>query len=316
MQAIMQYIYEIYRRRSFTAAAGHLFISQPALSAAVRRYEQQLGIRLFDRSTRTVTLTEAGRIYIRGVEKLMAVENDMFEQLENLSRLETGRLRLGAVPFAAACLLPSLLGRFSGSNPAIRVEVTEGTGEELCALLQNEQLDLVLDYGFDDKIFSAEKVENENILLCVPEKTAQTLNIFSKGRTAEEICHNGTAGMAEIDASVFRREKFVLLRQGNDLHTRAYQMCMERSFVPDTVLEVDQLMTCYALSRSGMGVTFVTDSLLRSSGHQDGCLFYLPDSEKNVRTLYAAKRKNSYSSRAADEFLKSIAEQKADVVQS
>ena len=58
----MDYVYEVYLARSFSAAAKKLFISQPALSAAVKKVEKQLGITIFDRSTNPITLTQAGRV--------------------------------------------------------------------------------------------------------------------------------------------------------------------------------------------------------------------------------------------------------------
>ena len=71
-----EYVYEVYRERSFIKAAQNLFISQPSLSATVKRIEQQIGYPLFDRSTKPLGLTECGARYIRAVEQIMSVEHE------------------------------------------------------------------------------------------------------------------------------------------------------------------------------------------------------------------------------------------------
>lgn len=71
----MLYVYEVYKEMSFSRAAKNLFISQPSLSAAVKREEAKIGVPIFDRSTSPIRLTELGQEYIRSVERIMDVEN-------------------------------------------------------------------------------------------------------------------------------------------------------------------------------------------------------------------------------------------------
>ena len=65
-----KYVCEVYRERSFSKAAQNLYISQPSLSARIKKVEEQIGVPLFDRSTSPLQLTEAGRIYIRAAEEI------------------------------------------------------------------------------------------------------------------------------------------------------------------------------------------------------------------------------------------------------
>ena len=71
----MEYIYEVYKEKSFSKAARKLFISQPSLSANVKRIEQKIGYPVFDRSTNPIQLTECGARYIGAVEEIIAVQN-------------------------------------------------------------------------------------------------------------------------------------------------------------------------------------------------------------------------------------------------
>lgn len=70
----MRYVYEIYRQKSFSKAAQALFITQPALSIAIGKLEASLGMPLFDRSTRPISLTPAGRIYLQTIEQTRALD--------------------------------------------------------------------------------------------------------------------------------------------------------------------------------------------------------------------------------------------------
>ena len=93
------YVYEVYKERSFSAAAKNLFVSQPALSTAVKKLEESLGITIFDRSGSPLSLTEAGRVYIAALEEIRAIDRRMREQLADLSALQSGHIVVGGENF-------------------------------------------------------------------------------------------------------------------------------------------------------------------------------------------------------------------------
>ena len=109
MQQDMRYVYEIYRQKSFSKAAQALFITQPALSIAISKLEASLGMPLFDRSTRPISLTPAGRIYLQTIEKTRALEQDLRHQLDDIRALRTGTITIGSSHFINACILPEIL---------------------------------------------------------------------------------------------------------------------------------------------------------------------------------------------------------------
>ena len=77
----MNYVYEVYKERSFSKAAANLYISQPSLSAAVKKVEEKIGAPIFDRSVSPIKLTECGRHYIKAVEEIMDIQNQAFQIL-------------------------------------------------------------------------------------------------------------------------------------------------------------------------------------------------------------------------------------------
>ena len=87
----MEYVYQVYKDKSFSKAAANLFISQPSLSANVKRVEKKVGFPIFDRSTKPLSLTECGKEYIRCVEEILAVEKGFSQFVYDFDNLEKER---------------------------------------------------------------------------------------------------------------------------------------------------------------------------------------------------------------------------------
>ena len=110
-----EYIYAIYQERSFSKAAQKLFVSQPWLSSVVKKVEQEIKTPLFDRSTTPISLTPAGEYYIRQVEKVMAIEEDMREHFAALNAARAPSCAWAAPCSSAPTCCPGC-SRSSGSR--------------------------------------------------------------------------------------------------------------------------------------------------------------------------------------------------------
>ncbi len=108
--------------RSFSRAAAKLHRTQPAVSQAIRRLEEELGERLFDRSSKQGTLTEAGRVLRDYAQRLMRLSEEAELAVRELRDLRRGRVLVGANEGAVHALLP-LIGRFRSAHPQIQVDV-------------------------------------------------------------------------------------------------------------------------------------------------------------------------------------------------
>src|SRR5512145_2336536 len=112
----------VVERRSFSQAAERLGVTQPAVSLQVRALEKRLGTQLLDRSGRRVEPTEAGLRLYRGAQRLLALEQQLLDEVATDEDGELrGNLRLGASTGPAAIVLPLLLGEFQRANPALKV---------------------------------------------------------------------------------------------------------------------------------------------------------------------------------------------------
>ena len=117
----MEYVYEVYKEKSFSKAARKMFISQPSLSANVKRVEQKLGYPIFDRSTKPLELTEFGKNYIRSIEQILSVKNEFANYVNDLGDLKTGNLILGGSSLFSSWILPPLMGEFARRYPLVKM---------------------------------------------------------------------------------------------------------------------------------------------------------------------------------------------------
>lgn len=90
----MNYVYEVYKERSFSKAAANLYISQPSLSATVKKVEERIGSPIFDRSVSPIQLTEFGQHYIKAVEEIKDTQSRFANYLNDLNELKTGQIAI------------------------------------------------------------------------------------------------------------------------------------------------------------------------------------------------------------------------------
>lgn len=129
-------------RRSFSAAAESLGISQPAVSSQIRSLEERLGQRLLDRSGRGVRVTEAGRVVERYARRLIALEGELERELADAGGRIAGRLQLGSSTGPGEVMLPRLLGRFRQAHPDVTVGMVVHDSRTICDLVESGELEL------------------------------------------------------------------------------------------------------------------------------------------------------------------------------
>ncbi|MCX7703100.1 MAG: selenium metabolism-associated LysR family transcriptional regulator [Planctomycetota bacterium] len=116
---------------SFTKAAAELGVSQPTISENIAHLERMLGVSLFERVGRKVSLTEVGRIYFTYCERIIQVRAEAHSAVEEFLRLVRGTLLLGASNIPAVYILPSLISRFVQEFPSVQVKMRVGDSVEI-----------------------------------------------------------------------------------------------------------------------------------------------------------------------------------------
>ena len=164
-----KYIYEIYKSGSFMKAAENLFISQPALSFTIKKFEEELGTKIFDRHTKPTTLTPAGELYIHFIEDIARLEKNFFVELSDLQDAKTGHITIGCASYVMSNILPDILQPFRLRHPRISLELVEMPSFDLNLKLSEDALDIVVDSSsFNQNHFQSDFLLQETILLAVP----------------------------------------------------------------------------------------------------------------------------------------------------
>ena len=165
----MEYVYAVYEEQSFSKAARKLYLSQPALSAAVRRAEAEIHTPIFDRSTSPIRLTPAGSYYIDAVKRILDIRQEMESYFDALAGKCQGTVKVGAASFFCAHVLPSVAEEFQQQYPAWRASLLEVNAPDLYPCLQSGTIDLSLSVeAADPHLFHSTVWQEEQILLAVP----------------------------------------------------------------------------------------------------------------------------------------------------
>src|SRR3954463_4472106 len=129
---------------SLLKASAVLGVTQPSLTKSLRELEDMVQLRLFDRHSRGVRTTEAGLVFVRTARRVLAELRRLDEELDQLSSPGSGSVALGALPVAAAGVLPGTLARLKATYPHIQVRLQQGRTEDLLPLLASGEIDLIV----------------------------------------------------------------------------------------------------------------------------------------------------------------------------
>ncbi len=303
----MRYVYEVYQEMSFSKAARNLYISQPSLSAAIKKVEHEIGCTIFDRSTNPIQITECGKAYIESIKKIMEVEESFDNFKNDLENMKTGSISIGGTTFFTSFVLPPLIQCFSETFPQVTINLVETNTGMLEKELFEGSLDLVIDnYCFDETLYESHFFAKEQLVLAVPRKyipndmhhpTWLSPQQIREGKHLDE-------NTPSISLHIFQGKPFLFLKEGNDTRIRADKICAHNHFTPNIVLMLDQQLTAYNLTCQGMGISFISDTLVKSEKPDDSVVYYKlnnKDSNRNVSFYYKRTR---YMKRAVHEFLK------------
>lgn len=307
-----KYVYEVYKERSFTKAAQNLYISQPSLSARIKKIEEIIGEPLFDRSTTPLQLTEVGKVYIEAAEEITQIEQRVENYINDLAGLKTGNLAVGASTLFAAYVVPSLITQFNQKFPDVHIQLREGNTAELEEMLGSNALDFVIDnYHYDSILYNKELYCEENILLAVPKHFAVNEELGMYQLSYKNIKNKNYLNQKypAVPLGRFADLPFIMLTQGNDTRTRGDRLCRNVGFKPNIVLEFNQQSTAYMASSTQLGATFISDILVSQLPAFENLVYYKLDGEEAKRKVFFYYKTHKYKTRVMEEFIRMMHEQ-------
>ncbi|MDE3176766.1 MAG: LysR family transcriptional regulator [Pseudomonadota bacterium] len=273
---------------NFSRAAAQLNTAQPAVSQAVRELEASLAVRLFDRTTRRVELTEAGAAFRDQLEKGMEEIERAVQTVRDLAALRQGLVRVAAPPFLAATLLPPVLTSFAAAHPDVRVELADVGTERIVERVLSGRSEIgVGTFSPDEKRLERLTVLRDNLMLFCR----------SDDRLAKE---------AQVKWRTLRDQPLVTLTRdsGIRLLTEVGFAAVEATLSP--AYEVTQITTAIALVEAGLGVSVLPGYAKRALAGREVAAIPLSDPpiSREVVALYRRDRTLSTAARAFIERLR------------
>lgn len=303
MEQDLEYIYAVHKAGSFSKAAESLHVTQPTLSMAVKRVEASIGMALFDRTTRPLALTEAGRIYIESTTKILAIEEDRNAQIRDIDGLKSGALCIGGSHYINTCILPPAMTEYSRRYPGIKLELIEASSAFLADMLTERLIDITFTCRADIiASFTHYPAFHDHILLAVSPETLSLPCALS----ADDVIDG--KHLADdwpcITREAMNELEYVILSEGNNLHDRAMRIFTEAGITPKVKLEISQLATSYHLARANFGAAFVSDRMIPPDEH--GLSFYRIDSPETERLFCTVLPKREYTPKSVQAFVDTL----------
>ena len=299
------YVLAILKEGSFSKAAEALYVSQPSLSATIKRIEDKISAPIFDRSTNPVSLTEIGTEYVRCATEIEATEKNFEKFLEDNLNLASGKIRIGGSSFFSAYVLPRMISEFNKIYPKITIELFEDHSRTLIEKIQEGKIDLVIDNSSEEfENISTVRYSEEILLLSVPFSFTINDSLKEYCLTASDIRDNKHLNEKySVNLSAFAKEPFILLNPENDTGKRARTLFGKYKITPKIIFNVEQQLTAYNISSSQLGISFISDNLVKSIKSEKNLCYYRLKDPEIFRNVNFFVKNNHYISNACKKFI-------------
>lgn len=306
----MLYVLAVYEERSFSRAAEKCYISQPALSKIVKKVEGNLGTLIFDRGSFPLKVTPEGEVFIEYFQRIQAVRREMENYCSDIRLQKKSDLNIGAPSFFCTYVLPPIVTAFQMELPGCSIKLIETNDSDLRKFLMAGVVDMGISVEENmPSDFESYILKNEYIILAVPAAYPVNDSLGDYAVSYEDIC-SGRFRSPEIPSVPmhnFSGERFLFLKQGNDMHRRGLKFCRDAGFEPKIVMELDQLLTAYYLAGAGEGATFTRASIPYYAGPSQSLRYYKiehPEMTRKIRVYCNKKNQISQKQRAFMDYMK------------
>lgn len=235
----LQAFVTVAKKQNFALAAKHMFLSQPALSITIKKLEQEVGGKLFYRTTRNLELTPEGLSFLPVAQRLLADWQEAFDDLHQLFSMQRGKLTVAAMPSFASSLLPALVTAFHQQYSKIKFSILDRVMEQVIEAVATGRAEL----GFTFEADNMQEVE------FYPLFDDRFITVLPKG--------HGLAEAPQISWQQLAYEQFVAMEPGSAIRSWCDHYSIEAGANLTYVAEASQLATVGQMVASGLGVSVV-----------------------------------------------------------
>ncbi len=274
------YFLEVAKHASFSNASKAIHLSQPTLSKMIKSLEEELNVVLFNRSTRSVELTEAGKAVQLHAQAVMQAMENLQSAVADLTELKAGSFSLGLPPVIGASFFPKVITEFRHLYPQITIKLVEEGGKRIEQMLLEGSLDLaVVVLPVDEQLFEIVPIVNRHLKLVVPAE--------------HQLARKKKVKLLDLSG-----EDFILFRQEFSLHDRVKEACIREGFKPQVAYESSQWDFIYELVCASQGISFLPETICAKLDTRKVRVIHSvePGIDWNLAVIW---KKDSYLSHAA-----------------
>jgi len=290
----LEFFLMVVEEGSFSKAAVRVFRTQPAVSIAIRRLEEEIGAPLFDRSQKTPTLTDAGELVYDYAKRILSLRDHAQNVVTELRALERGRVRIGANESTSLYILPHLILEYREQHPNVKVEIFRQVSERL----PREVLDRSVDFALlafepvDSDLESFPILQDELVLIMSPD---------------DPLAKRGSLKIEELG-----EQSFVAHNVKTASRYKVVEAFEQHHTPLNITLELATVETIKRFVQLKIGLAFVPRMCVAEELER-GTLATVPVPELSYfRTLWVTHRRNITLSHAAAAFLEVLRQRATD----
>lgn len=286
----MQSFIDVADHQSFTKAAEQSYVSQPSLSKAVRKLEKELDIELFDRSTRHLRLTDAGKIVYEQAQHALSSLNDIPMLLDELKEMAAGEIKIGMPPLIGTLFFPEIARRLNEQHPKVKLALVEQGAKIIEQLVVEGHIDVgLIVLPADETAFHTFPFITDEFVLYTHREHA--------------LAQRDTVALTEL-----KKEKFILFSEDFSLHNYIIGVCKDAGFYPGISHESSQWDLIMELVAAKLGITLMPKAVYAKQNNSDIKMIPL-ETPPPLWQLGFITKKDTYHSFALKKFLQMIVEE-------
>ncbi|MGI6722049.1 MAG: LysR family transcriptional regulator [Anaerovoracaceae bacterium] len=302
-----EFIRTVAETRSISQVAEKLSVSQPAVSAKIKKIEEKYHIRIFDRSTQPLELTPEGKALLAYFDREEELEKSFRERLAEIADPESGELTIGGASAFNLVYMPLTVGKFSSRYPRVNINLIDGNMPELVQRTLDGDLDMFVSSPIGRKEgIRFEKISSTRIYLCVPPE--DPINERLKDFRIPPADIDSDEDHREVDLKEFQEIPFIKLDSDRHLG-RLMELLISKAKMQKKIrITADQSITSYMMTSRGVGASLMSGIDIRNIDMAEKPCFYMISNRYCKRDMYIATRRSNKLSPLAKEFINMLKE--------
>jgi DNA-binding transcriptional LysR family regulator len=288
----LRVFYEAARTGSFTGAARKLCITQPAVTAQIKTFEDQCNLKLFKKKGRSLYLSDEGNTLFEYTRRIFEYEREVEDVIEEMRELKRGILRLGTSKAYARYFMPFLISSFREAYPHIKVYLDEGSSLDIMRSLVN----------LKNEVAVIARVEDDPNVTFLPFKRDDLVLILAPG--------HGLAKKKSVSAEDLVNHPMIMKEAGSGTRKQVNDLFSRKGLTPNVLMETSNTEFIKQLVQQGEGISFIVEEAVDAEIRENRLATVPVAGEKlslDVSIAYLRDQHLSHPARAFVDMLKKTA---------